>query len=41
MIQYLIQSGADIKLLMKTKTCLQLATEFDHKNLIEFFSKVI
>ena len=41
LIQYLIQSDADRTLLMKTKTCLQLAEDFQEKNVIEFFSKII
>jgi ankyrin repeat protein len=40
LIRFLIQSGADSKLLMKTKTCLQISTEFNYENLIEFFSKL-
>jgi ankyrin repeat protein len=40
-IQCLIQSGADAKLAMKSKTCLQLSTELNHENLIEFFSKLV
>lgn len=41
LIQYLIQSGADRTLPMKNKTCLQLAEDFQEKNVIEFFSKII
>ncbi len=41
MIHFLVQSGADTKLTMKTKSCLQISTEFHHENLIEFFSKIV
>ena len=41
MVRSLIESGADSNLLMKNKTCLQLATEFQQKELIEFCSKLI
>ncbi len=41
MIRFLIQSGADTKLSMKTKTCLQMSIEFNYENLIEFFSKLV
>ncbi|CAF4070795.1 unnamed protein product, partial [Rotaria sp. Silwood2] len=41
LVRFLIQSGADAKLTMKSKTCLQLSIEFNHENLIEFFSKLV
>lgn len=40
MVRYLIESGADWRLLMKNKTCLQISTEFQDKELIEFFSQL-
>ncbi|CAF3652212.1 unnamed protein product [Rotaria sp. Silwood1] len=40
-IRFLIQAGANTKLTMKTKTCLQLSIELNHENLIEFFSNIV
>lgn len=40
-IRFLIEAGADTKLTMKNKTCLQISVEFNHENLIEFFSKLV
>ncbi|CAF0996061.1 unnamed protein product [Adineta steineri] len=41
LIRSLIQLGADKNLTMKTKTCLQMSTEFNYENLIDFFSKLV
>lgn len=41
MIRSLIETGGDSSLLMKNKTCLQIATEFQQKELIELFSPLI
>jgi len=40
-IRCLIQLGADRSLTMKNKTCLQISTEFNYEDLIEFFSKLV
>jgi ankyrin repeat protein len=40
-IRCLIQFGADRSLTMKNKTCLQISTEFNYEDLIEFFSKLV
>ncbi|CAF0985913.1 unnamed protein product [Rotaria sordida] len=40
-IRFLIQLGANTKLTIKTKTCLQLSNELNHENLIELFSKLV
>jgi len=40
-IRCLIQLGADTSLTMKNKTCLQISTEFNYEDLIEFFSKLV
>lgn len=39
MIRSLLEFGGDSRLLMKNKTCLQIATEFQQKELIDFFSQ--
>ena len=41
MARFLIQSSADASLTMKTKTCLQISTEFNYTNFVEFFSQPV
>lgn len=41
MARFLIQSGADARLTMKKKTCLQISTEFNYNNFVEFFSQPV
>ena len=38
MARFLLQSGADRTIPMKSKTCLQLANEFQNPTMIELFS---